>query len=65
MHHVNKTDISGNVGRDVTTLSFNDWQGSERATTELLVHLGSSLKEARVQVEDITRISLTTRRTTK
>ena len=61
----NGNDIGRDVGRDITTLGFNDGQSSERSTTELVVHLGSTLEETRVEVEHITRVGLTTRRTTK
>lgn len=57
--------VSGNVRRHITTLGLNDGQSSEGSTTELFVHLGSTLQETRVEVEDITRVSLTTGGTTK
>ena len=57
--------VGGNVGRDITTLGLNDGEGSEGASTELVVHLRSTLEETRVEVEHITRVSLATRRTTK
>ena len=59
------TYVSGDVSRHITTLGLDDGQGSERASAELVVHLRSALEETRVKVEDITRVSLTTRRTTK
>lgn len=59
------THVSGNVRRHITTLGLNDGQSSEGSTTELFVHLGSTLQETRVEVEDITRVSLTTGGTTK
>jgi hypothetical protein len=37
----------------------------KRSTTELVAHLGGTLEETRVEVEDITRVSLTTGRTTE
>lgn len=57
--------VSGNVRRHITTLGLDDGQSSEGSTTELFVHLGSTLQETRVEVEDITRVSLTTGGTTK
>jgi hypothetical protein len=45
-------DVGGNVSGHITTLGLNDGQGSERSTTELLVHLGGTLKKTRVEVED-------------
>jgi hypothetical protein len=53
-------DVGGNVGRHITTLGLNDGQSSERTTTELVVHLGRTLEETRVEVEDVTGVSLTT-----
>jgi hypothetical protein len=58
-------DVGGNVSGDITTLGLNDGQGSERTTTELVVHLGSTLEETRVEVENVTGVSLTTGRTTE
>ena len=60
-----KTYVSGNISRHITTLGLNDGEGSEGTTTELVAHLGGTLEQTRVQVEDITRIGLTTRRTTE
>ena len=54
--------IRGNVGRHITTLGFDDGQGSERTATELVVHLGRTLEKTRVEVENITGVGLTTRR---
>ena len=61
----NKTHVGGNVGRDITTLGLNDGESSEGASTELVVHLGSTLEETRVKVEHVTGVSLATRRTTE
>jgi hypothetical protein len=58
-------DVSGNVGRHVTTLGLNDGQSSERTTTELVVHLGRALKETRVEVENVTGVGLSPGRATK
>jgi len=60
-----KTNVSGNVSGHISTLSLNDREGSQRPTTELFVHLGGTLEEARVEVEDITGVSLTTGRATE
>ena len=57
--------ISRNVGRHITTLGLNDGESSERASTELVVHLRGTLEETRVEVEDITGVSLTTGGTTE
>jgi hypothetical protein len=57
-------DVSGNVSGHITTLGLDDRQSSERTTTELVVHLGRTLEETRVEVEDVTGVSLTAGRTT-
>jgi hypothetical protein len=62
-HTGDGNDIGGNVGRHVTTLGLNDGQSSERTTAELVVHLGRALKETRVEVENVTGVGLTPRRT--
>ena len=59
------THVRWDVGGHITTLGLDDGQSSEGSTTELFVHLGSTLQETRVEVEDITRVSLTTGGTTK
>jgi hypothetical protein len=59
------TDVGGNVCGDITTLGLNDRKGSKGSSTELVAHLGGTLEQTRVQVEDITGVGLTTRRTTE
>ena len=59
------TYVSGNVSRDITTLGLDDREGSEGSSTELVVHLGGTLEETRVEVEDITGVGLTTGGTTE
>jgi len=56
----NGNHISGNIGRHITSLGLNDGEGSEGASTVVLVHLGSTLKKTRVQIEHITGVSFTT-----
>ena len=56
----NGNHIGGNIGRHITSLCLNDGEGSEGASTVVLVHLGSTLEETRVQIEDITGVSFTT-----
>lgn len=58
-------DISWDVGRHITGLGLNHRQGSEGAASKVVIHLGSSLQQTGMQVEDITGIGLTTRRTTQ
>ncbi len=60
-----RNDVGGNVGRHVTTLGLNDGKGSHGTTSELVVHLGGTLEQTRVEVEDVTGVSLTAGRTTE
>jgi len=59
------TYVSRNVSRDITTLGLNDGESSEGSTTELVAHLGGTLEETRVEVENVTGVSLTSGRTTE
>lgn len=58
-------DVGWNVSRHITSLSFNDRQGSQRATSKGIIHFGCSLQQARMQVENITWVGFTTRWTTQ
>merc|ERR1712088_551365 len=58
-------DVGGNVGGHVTGLGLNDGQGSQGATAHGVGHLGSTLKQPGVEVEDITGVSLTAWGTTE
>lgn len=58
-------DVGGNVGRHITTLGLNDGEGSHGTATVGLVELGGTLEKTRVEVEDITGVSLTTGGTTE
>jgi hypothetical protein len=58
-------DVGRNVGRDITTLGLNDGKGSQGTSTELVVHLGGTLEQTRVEVENVTGVSLTSRGTTE
>ena len=60
-----RDDVGGDVGRHITGLGLDDGEGSEGAASEVVVHLGSSLQQTGVKVEHITRVSLTTGRTTQ
>lgn len=60
-----RNDVGGNVCRHITTLGLDDGERSEGSSTELLAHLGGTLEETRVQVEDVTGVSLTTGGTTE
>lgn len=46
-------------------LCFNNGEGSQRTTSVHFVHLSGTLEKTRVQVENVTRVGLTTRRTTQ
>ena len=59
------TDVRGDVSGHITTLGLNDGESSEGSSTELVVHLGRTLEETRVEVEDVTGVGLTTGRTTE
>jgi hypothetical protein len=58
-------DIGWDVSGHISGLGLNDWESSEGSTSKVVVHLGSSLKKTRVKVEDVTRVSLTSRRAAK
>ena len=60
-----RDDISGDIGGEITGLSLDDGEGSEGASTVGLVHLSRTLEKTRVKIEDITRVSLTTRRSSE
>lgn len=59
------TNVGRNVRRDITALSLDNREGSQGSTAKLVAHLCSTLKETGVQVEDITRVCLTTGGTTE
>lgn len=61
----NGNDVGGNVSRHITALGLNDGQGSHGTTAKLVVHLGSTLQQTGVQVENVTGVSLTARGTTE
>jgi hypothetical protein len=60
-----RNDVGGNVGGHITTLGLNDGQGGHGATTVLVVHLGGTLEQARVEVENVTGVGLTSGGTTQ
>jgi len=55
----NGNDVGGDISGHITGLGLNDWQGSKRTGTFIVGHLGSSLQETAMEVEDITRVGLT------
>merc|ERR1712088_1191813 len=52
-------DIGGDVGGHITSLGLDDGQGGEGATSHGVGHLGGTLKQPGVKVEDVTGVSLT------
>jgi hypothetical protein len=61
----NGDNVGGNVSGHITSLGLNDGEGSEGTSTEGIVHLGSTLEETRMEVENITGVSLTTGRSSQ
>ena len=59
------SDDDPHVSRHITTLSLDDRECSQGATTKVVVHLRCTLEQAGMKVEDVTRVRLTTRRTTE
>lgn len=60
-----RDDIGRNVGRNITTLRFDDGQSSHGTATVLVVHLGGTLEQTRVEVENVTGVGLTSGGTTQ
>ena len=50
---------------DVSALRFNNRKCGERTSASFVRHFRRTLKKTRVQIENVARISFTTRRTTK
>ena len=61
----NGDHIGGNIGGHITSLGLNDGESSEGARAVGVVHLSSTLEKTRVEIEDITGVGLTTRRTSE
>ena len=53
-------DVGRDVGGHVTSLGLDDGESSERAAAHGVAHLGSSLQQTGVEVEDVTGVGLTT-----
>lgn len=53
-----RNHVSRDIGRNVSGLGLDHGQGRQRARTEGLVHLGSTLEQTRVQVKHISRVGL-------
>ena len=52
--------IGGDVGGHITGLGLDDGKGGQGAATVGVAHLGCTLEQARVQIEDVTGVGLTT-----
>jgi hypothetical protein len=61
----NGDDISGDIGGHITSLGLNDGESSEGTTSVLVAHLGGSLEKTRVQIEDVTGVGLSSRRSSQ
>jgi len=61
----NRNDIGGNISGHITSLGLNDWKSGQRTGTLVVAHLGSSLQETAMEVEDITGVGLTSWRSSE
>ncbi|KAH3658809.1 hypothetical protein OGATHE_006535 [Ogataea polymorpha] len=61
----NRNDVGRNVSGDITTLGLDDWQSGQRTTSVSIRHLSSSLQQSGVQVEHITWVGLSSRRSSQ
>ena len=57
-----RDDVGRDVGRHVAGLRLDDRQRRQRAAPEVVVELDRALEQARVEVEDVARVGLATRR---
>jgi hypothetical protein len=60
-----RNNVGRNVSGYISSLGLNNGEGGEGSTSVLVGELGSTLEETRVKVENISRVSLTTGRTTE
>ena len=56
----NGDDVGWDVSGDITSLGLDDGESGEGTGTSGVGHLGCSLEESRVEVEDITGVGLKT-----
>jgi hypothetical protein len=54
----NGDHIGGNIGGHITSLGLNNGEGGEGSGTVGVVHLGCTLEETRVEIEDISWVGL-------
>jgi len=52
--------IGGDIGGYITSLGLDDGESGQGAATVGVAHLGCALEQARVQIEDVTGVGLTT-----
>src|SRR5690606_20450636 len=57
--------VGRDVSRNVVCLGFDNRQSGQRASAQLVVHLGRTFQQTGVQVENVTRVSFAARRTTE
>ena len=57
--------IGWDIGGHITSLGLNDGKSGQGSSSVVLVHLGCALKETRMEIEDITGVSLTTGRSSE
>ena len=58
----NGNDVGRNIGRDVARLGLDDGQRGERAATIFVRKFCGALQQARVEIENIARVSFASRR---
>lgn len=56
----NGNNVGRNISGDITSLGFDDGQGSQGTSTVGSVHLSSSFQKTRMEIENITRVSFST-----
>ena len=60
-----RNHVGGDVGRDVSSLGFDDGQGGHAALTHGIGKLGSPLEQTAVAIEDVAGVGLTAGGTTQ
>jgi hypothetical protein len=58
-------NVGGNVSGHITSLGLNNGEGGKGTSTVVIVHLGGTLEETGMEVENISGVSLTTRGATE
>ncbi len=60
---VMEMDVRGDVGGHIARLRLDDGQCRQAAAAQLVGELGRAFQQTGVQIEDVARVSLTSRRT--